>query len=84
MRSAIVPAAPERLGPNPSAKLVIDRLRQMVPTGTPPSQIAAHVVEAMREERLYVLPHPWVLAQVRQRLEDIEAGRPHGEPTAAR
>jgi NAD(P)-dependent dehydrogenase (short-subunit alcohol dehydrogenase family) len=68
---------------NPSAKPVMDRLRHVIPMGMPPSEIATHVVEAMREERLYVLPHPAVLAQVRQRLEDIEAGRPRGEPTAA-
>jgi hypothetical protein len=41
------------------------------------------VVEAMREERLYVLPHPQVLDQVRQRVQDIEAGRPQSEMTAA-
>jgi NAD(P)-dependent dehydrogenase (short-subunit alcohol dehydrogenase family) len=68
---------------NPVATQVMDRLRQTIPTGTPPSDIAACVVDAMREERLYVLPHPQVLDQVRQRLQDIEVGRPHTEMTAA-
>jgi NAD(P)-dependent dehydrogenase (short-subunit alcohol dehydrogenase family) len=69
---------------NPSARPILERLRQTIPMGMPPSQIAAHVIDAMRDERLYVLPHPAILAQVRQRLEDIEAGRPRGAPTAAR
>jgi hypothetical protein len=62
----------------------MDRLRHTIPTATPPSEIAAHVVDAMREERLYVLPHPAVLKRVRQRLADIEAGRPHEQPATAR
>ena len=71
-------------GNNPSARPILERLRQTIQAGTPQSRIAADVVHAMREERLYVLPHPTILAQVRQRLEDIEAGRPRGAPTAAR
>jgi NAD(P)-dependent dehydrogenase (short-subunit alcohol dehydrogenase family) len=59
---------------NPSALPIMARLRQTIPTGTPPSEIAARVVEAMREERLYILPHPSVLEGVRQRVADIEAG----------
>jgi NAD(P)-dependent dehydrogenase (short-subunit alcohol dehydrogenase family) len=59
--------------PNPSANEVVDRLRQAIPGGTPPSDIAASVVEAMRENRLYILPHPEVLEQVRGRLQAIEA-----------
>jgi NAD(P)-dependent dehydrogenase (short-subunit alcohol dehydrogenase family) len=69
---------------NPSANRAMDRLRHTIPTATPPSEIAAHVVDAMREERLYVLPHPAVLKRVRQRLADIEAGRPHEQPATAR
>jgi NAD(P)-dependent dehydrogenase (short-subunit alcohol dehydrogenase family) len=69
---------------NPSANQVMDRLRHMIPTGTPPSEIAACVVDAMRDERLYILPHPEILERVRQRMEDIEAGRPRGELMAAR
>jgi NAD(P)-dependent dehydrogenase (short-subunit alcohol dehydrogenase family) len=68
---------------NPAASQMLQRLRQTIPGGTPPSEIAAAVVEAMREERLYVLPHPQVLDQVRQRVQDIEAGRPQSEMTAA-
>ena len=64
---------------NPAAAMVIDRLRQTIPGGMPPSGVAAHVVDAIRENRLYVLPHPEVLEQVRQRVQDIEAGRPRAE-----
>jgi NAD(P)-dependent dehydrogenase (short-subunit alcohol dehydrogenase family) len=63
-------------GTNPSARSIMERLRQVIPAGSPPSQIAADVIQAMREERLYVLPHPTILAGVRQRLEDVEAGGP--------
>jgi NAD(P)-dependent dehydrogenase (short-subunit alcohol dehydrogenase family) len=69
---------------NPAARPIMDRLRQTIPVGTQPSEIAAHVVEAMREERLYILPHPSVLEGVRQRVEDIEAGRPRGVATVTR
>jgi NAD(P)-dependent dehydrogenase (short-subunit alcohol dehydrogenase family) len=58
---------------NPANREVLDRLRRLVPGGTPPSEIAAHVVEAMRDDRMYVLPHPAVLTQVRKRFEYIEA-----------
>jgi short-subunit dehydrogenase len=64
---------------NPSASGMIEYLRRTIPTGMPPSEIAACVVEAMRENRLYVLPHPQVLEQVRQRIQDIETGRPQSE-----
>jgi NAD(P)-dependent dehydrogenase (short-subunit alcohol dehydrogenase family) len=69
---------------NPSARPIMERLRHAIPAGMPPSEIAAHVVEAMRQERLYILPHPAVLEAVRERVEDIEAGRPRGVSTATR
>jgi hypothetical protein len=51
----------------------------MTTEATPPSHIAACVVEAIRDGRLYVLPHPAVIEQVRRRMEDIERGRPQEE-----
>jgi NAD(P)-dependent dehydrogenase (short-subunit alcohol dehydrogenase family) len=56
-------------------------LRQRVEAGTPPSQVASVVVEAIRDERFYVLTHPEFLPRVRQRLEDIENGRPPSPPS---
>lgn len=68
----------ERRGaaPNPGAQQVLDSLRERIPVGTPPSEIAACVVDAIRSNRLYVLPHPAVIAQVRKRVDDIERGSP--------
>ena len=56
-------------------------MRQQVGAGTPPSQVASVVVDAIRDERFYVLPHPEWLPLVRQRMEDIEHGRPPSLPS---
>jgi NAD(P)-dependent dehydrogenase (short-subunit alcohol dehydrogenase family) len=56
-------------------------LRHAVETGTPPSEVASTVVEAIRNERFYVLTHPEFLPRVRQRMEDIESGRPPSPPS---
>jgi hypothetical protein len=42
-----------------------------VATGLTPEVVATQVVEAVRAERFYVLPHPDMKALVRQRMEDI-------------
>jgi NAD(P)-dependent dehydrogenase (short-subunit alcohol dehydrogenase family) len=70
--------AEERSGadPNPRAQQVLDSLRERIPVGTPPSDIAACVVDAIRSNRLYVLPHPAVIAQIRERVDAIERGSP--------
>jgi NAD(P)-dependent dehydrogenase (short-subunit alcohol dehydrogenase family) len=62
---------------NPSPDQILERLRQNIASSTPPSEIAARVVEAMRAGRFYVLPHSAVLEQVRGRLQAIEADTPH-------
>jgi NAD(P)-dependent dehydrogenase (short-subunit alcohol dehydrogenase family) len=49
--------------------------RMLVAAGSPPAQIADRVFEAIREERLYILPHPDWKAQIRTRMEDILAER---------
>jgi NAD(P)-dependent dehydrogenase (short-subunit alcohol dehydrogenase family) len=70
-------AAPRGVAdPNPAARQVLDGLRERIPSGTPPSEIAACVVDAIRANRLYVLPHPAAIIQVRQRMDDIERGSP--------
>jgi hypothetical protein len=61
----------------------LERLRQHIAGGTPPSEIAASVIDAMRENRLYVLPHPAMLEQARQRFQAIEADT-LAAPTARR
>jgi NAD(P)-dependent dehydrogenase (short-subunit alcohol dehydrogenase family) len=48
---------------------------QLVAAGKPPSEVADLVLEAIREERFYIFPHPEVLANVRARMENILAQR---------
>jgi NAD(P)-dependent dehydrogenase (short-subunit alcohol dehydrogenase family) len=60
--------------PNPSAQHVMDSLRERIASSTPARDIAACVVDAIRTNRLYVLPHPAGIAMVRQRADDIERG----------
>jgi NAD(P)-dependent dehydrogenase (short-subunit alcohol dehydrogenase family) len=72
-RPAEYPAtAPE---PTPQAAAAIEYVRQLVATGTPPASIAATVVDAIHEQRFYVLPHRDALPGVRQRMEDIVKDR---------
>ncbi len=49
--------------------------RNLVAAGSPPAEIAERVFEAIREERLYILPHPGWKDQIRTRMEDILAER---------
>lgn len=46
-----------------------------VAAGIPPSDVAARVIEAIREERFYIFPHPEMLGAVSQRMERILAQR---------
>jgi short-subunit dehydrogenase len=46
-----------------------------VAAGIPPSEVAARVLESIREERFYVFPHPDMLGAVRDRMEAILAQR---------
>jgi len=64
---------------NPATRQVTDDLRRRMATAPAPSEIAACVVEALHDERLYVLPHPSILEGVRRRMGDIEHGRPREE-----
>jgi NAD(P)-dependent dehydrogenase (short-subunit alcohol dehydrogenase family) len=67
-RPAEYPATePER---TPQATAAIEYVSSLVAAGSPPADIAATVVDAIREQRFYVLPHREALG-VRQRMEDI-------------
>jgi NAD(P)-dependent dehydrogenase (short-subunit alcohol dehydrogenase family) len=66
---------------NPANREVFAALAREMLTATPPSEIAACVVDAIHQERLYVLPHPRVLELVRRRMEDIERGSPRDKAT---
>jgi Short-chain alcohol dehydrogenase of unknown specificity len=55
----------------PQAALMEQAVRQLVATGTEPAEIAGGVLNAIRHERFYILPHPEGKEQVRIRMEDI-------------
>jgi NAD(P)-dependent dehydrogenase (short-subunit alcohol dehydrogenase family) len=57
--------------PPPQAALMEQAVRQFVEGGTDPSEIAGMVVDAIRSERFWILPHPEWKEQIRTRMEDI-------------
>lgn len=66
----------------PQAVFMDQAVRALVAGGTDTSVIADRVVDAIREERLYILPHPEAKDLVRARTEDIINERnPSTEPS---
>jgi NAD(P)-dependent dehydrogenase (short-subunit alcohol dehydrogenase family) len=55
-------------------------MKQIVASGLPPSEVARQVVDAVKTERFYVLPHPEMKSIVRTRMDDILEDR---SPAAA-
>jgi hypothetical protein len=43
--------------------------------GLPPAEAAAQVLDAVKNERFYVLTHPELAPFIRERMEDILEGR---------
>jgi NAD(P)-dependent dehydrogenase (short-subunit alcohol dehydrogenase family) len=70
---------PEHLcAPLPTAEAsqaLLGAFQSVVAAGIPPSVVAERVVEAIREERFYVFPHPEMLVAVRARMETLIAQR---------
>jgi NAD(P)-dependent dehydrogenase (short-subunit alcohol dehydrogenase family) len=56
-----------------------DQARAAIDNGMPPAEVAAHVLQAIREERLYILPHTDFDDYIRARTESILA---RGTPPA--
>ena len=52
-----------------------DMARAAIAGGLPPAEAAAQVVDAVNNERFYVLTHPEQTPRVRERMEDILEGR---------
>jgi NAD(P)-dependent dehydrogenase (short-subunit alcohol dehydrogenase family) len=66
------PGHPPATGPLDSASGAgWEALRQLVPAGMPPGQVAAAVFAALREDQFYILTHPEDKESVRTRMEDI-------------
>ncbi len=59
----------------PGAEEMEQMGRQLLAAGAPPSLVADVVFDAIREERLYVFPHPEWKEYIRTRMEDILAER---------
>ncbi|TAK68400.1 MAG: SDR family NAD(P)-dependent oxidoreductase [Dehalococcoidia bacterium] len=55
----------------PMAAMMEQAVRQFVVGGTDPSGIAALVVDAIRHEKFFIIPHPEWKEQIRARMEDI-------------
>ena len=50
---------------------------EYAPIGMPPEQVADLIVDAVRDNTFYVLPHPWIKDLVRSRAEAVcEQTRP--------
>jgi hypothetical protein len=47
----------------------------LLKSGLQPSEVASRVLDAIREERFYILTHPEMTPMVQQRMEDILQGR---------
>ena len=56
--------------------LVAAGRRALLATGTSPEMVAEHVVDAVRTNRFYVLPHPEWIGLVRDRTDAIARGDP--------
>jgi NAD(P)-dependent dehydrogenase (short-subunit alcohol dehydrogenase family) len=67
------PAAREQ---SPTEQLMEQAARQFLASGLPPAQVAELVLEAIRNERFYVLTHPEWKGLIRARMNDILEERP--------
>jgi len=52
-----------------------ERARAAIAAGLPPAEAAAQVVDAVKNERFYVLTHPEFAPWIQERMEDILEGR---------
>jgi len=56
---------------SPQATLMDQAVRQLVATGLTSEQVADHVLNAIRDEKFYIITHPEWKDRVRIRMEDI-------------
>jgi NAD(P)-dependent dehydrogenase (short-subunit alcohol dehydrogenase family) len=68
---------------SPATEAFQQAVRQLVITGLTAEHVADHVLNAIREEKLYILTHPDMKEGIRTRMEDILAERnPVFDPAA--
>jgi NAD(P)-dependent dehydrogenase (short-subunit alcohol dehydrogenase family) len=63
-----------RDGRTPEQEEMRTMIGELIASGKPPEEIADHVVDAIRTERFYILPHPELADQVVARAKAIVAG----------
>lgn len=61
--------------PNSAFAQAEETLRSVIDAGTPPQVIESLVISAIREDRLYVFPHPEYGEALRSRADDIISER---------
>ncbi len=61
--------------PTPQSEMTEQMIRGLLDSGLPPSEIADQVVQAIREEKLYILTHPDMDDILRTRFDNILARR---------
>jgi short-subunit dehydrogenase len=66
-------AAAEIRGHRPEGTRYIERLTELVVGGTPPAEMAEAVLQAIRANQFYVLPHPEYDDLIRARFDSILA-----------
>jgi NAD(P)-dependent dehydrogenase (short-subunit alcohol dehydrogenase family) len=59
----------------PEQKAVAEWVRRQIDSGTPPAEIAAQVLEAVKTRRFFVLPHPEFDPLIERRTRDLLARR---------
>jgi NAD(P)-dependent dehydrogenase (short-subunit alcohol dehydrogenase family) len=70
-RPAVLHNEPGQETTAPQATLFDQAVRQLVTNGTDPREIGDLVLNAIRDEKFYILPHPEWKEQVRDRMEGI-------------
>jgi NAD(P)-dependent dehydrogenase (short-subunit alcohol dehydrogenase family) len=66
--------------PDPIGEMGKEFLKTLVESGLPPAEVAGRVLDAIREERFYILTHPEMSPMIERRMHDILEGR---TPTAS-
>ena len=80
-RPATLSVDPAARPPTPVEEMMEQAARQFLAAGLAPERVAELVVDAIRQERFYVLTHPELKGLVRSRMEDILDERAPGMTT---
>jgi NAD(P)-dependent dehydrogenase (short-subunit alcohol dehydrogenase family) len=60
---------------NPIGEMGREFLKTLVESGLAPADVAAQVLDAIREERFYILTHPEMTPMIEKRMQDVLQGR---------